>query len=83
MFLRTDQRLSIMMNYVAIGDDVAAFDTFMDYAMQGGPFNYFPDADVNQSDVYALDPSTTDWKPEFACFQYFKFTLTFRKEVAG
>lgn len=85
-WLRTDELLAIVMNYLTVAgdrDDVADFDAFMDYAMQGGAFNYFPDADIDQSDIYALDPSNTDWKPEFASFQLFKFTLTFRKEVQG
>ena len=64
-----------------MGEDIAAFDAFMTYALQGGDFSWYPDADVDQHTLYTLEDTT--WKPDFAVFQYFKFTLNFRKEVAG
>ncbi len=81
VWLRTDSLMPLVMEYVQIGDDVEAFDTFMQYALQGGEFNFFPDADIDESDVYTLDD--TSWKPEFALFQYFKFVLNCRKAIEG
>lgn len=81
VWLRTDELMPIVMQLVQVGDDIAAFDAFMTYALEGGDFSWYPDADVNTSALYTLDD--TSWKPEFACFQNFKFTLNLRKEVMG
>lgn len=82
VWLRTDDFLDITMNYVEVEDDIQAFDDFMDFALQGNSFLYFPDAENDQdSTSYTLED--TSWKPQFACYRYFKFVLRFRKEVEG
>jgi hypothetical protein len=81
VWLRTDRLMPILMNYVQVGDDIAAFDAFMEWALEGGQFNWFPDADIDNSFLYTLEDTT--WKPEFAILQYYKFTLNFRKVVLG
>lgn len=79
---RVDEFLEINMAFVEPTDDIAAWHAFMTWAILGGEFEYFPDADVDVSDTYTLEDTT--WKAERAAArQWYKFKLKFRKAVAG
>jgi hypothetical protein len=81
-WFRNDEFFDLNLQAVQLGDEIASFDGFMrNCALQGGEFNYYPDADINQFTTYTLEGTT--WKPAFMCFQYFKFQLQLRKVVQG
>lgn len=44
VYERTDDTLNFDMEYIAVGSDIAAWETFIESAISGVPFDYYPDA---------------------------------------
>lgn len=79
---RIERFLEINLDCVDQGDDIAQWDAFTDYALEGGEFAYFADGDIDVSKTYTLED--TDWKAQRAQVkQSYTFTLKFREAVAG
>lgn len=80
IYERRDEFLPIFMEYVRIGSDVAAWDTFVQYALAGGSFDYYPDSTVGTSDVYIL--ADTNWNAAFKQLGMHTFSLKLRKATS-
>lgn len=60
--------------------DLAGWSSFMDWALSGGVFTYYPDATVGGThDDWTL--SDTSWSPVFAFKTFAKFKLKMRKVI--
>ncbi|PYV20981.1 MAG: hypothetical protein DMG24_20965 [Acidobacteria bacterium] len=77
---RVDQFLAFEMEHVGTGLDVTAWANFMDYALQGGQFSYYPDASQSSFTNYWLED--TDWMAEYKGVGRYTFKLKFRQVVA-
>lgn len=73
--------LTFTMEYVKIGADVTAWDTFIQSALQGVLFDYYPDAALGAFTTYALEH--TDWTAAYKSLGMYDFSLMFRKYVAA
>lgn len=73
---RTDEYLELQMKFVP-QTDLAAWTAFLQWALQGNSFYYYPDADVDSFTTFTLDD--TSWKPGFNFKTISKFTLRMRK----
>jgi hypothetical protein len=77
---RIDQFWTLQMDYVP-QEDQTAWAAFLDYALTGGQFTYYPDqTDLGTSTLYTLDDQ--DWTPDYAFRDFDKFKLRFRKVIA-
>ena len=76
---RVDQFLEFEMEYVALGSDVAAWASFMAYALRGGPFSYYPDSSLSAFTNYWLEDA--DWKAEYKHAGQYTFKAKFRQVV--
>jgi hypothetical protein len=70
---RVDSYLQFDMEYVNIGSDVAAWDAFIQYALMGGPFDYYPDASVGTFATYLMYAS--DWNAAYKQLGIFAFSM--------
>ncbi len=52
---RTDDFLEISMEWIHAGADLANWNAFLDFALTGAPFTYYPDASVNAFTNYVLE----------------------------
>jgi hypothetical protein len=87
---RVDNFLEFEMEWVALGADVAAWDSFMQQAIQGVEFDYYPDASLPSYTTYTLEQGSgatsgaggTDdiaWRPEYKSAGQYTYTLVFRQ----
>ena len=76
---RVDEFLELTLERVSQGSDVDAWDTFMQNALQGVEFNYFPDQDQPDFTTFTLED--TDWLAEYRSLGEFTFRVRFRKAV--
>lgn len=76
---RVDEFLELTLERVGQGSDVDAWDAFMQNALQGIEFNYFPDQDQPSFTTFTLDG--TDWLAEFRALGQFSFRVRFRKAI--
>lgn len=76
---RIDQFYTFTMPWQTIGADINAWATFMAYALQGGPFDYYPDATINVSYVYLLDD--TNWTAAYRSLGLYSFKFRMRLSV--
>ncbi len=76
---RLDEFLELTMQWVSTGSDVDAWDAFMQNALQGIEFNYFPDQDQPDYTTFTLE--STDWRAEYKTLGEFTFRVMFRKVV--
>jgi hypothetical protein len=60
--------------------DMAAWAAFIDWAIQGNPFDYYPDVTLSAFDSWTLED--TNWPPKFNFRGFAKFTLKMRKLVS-
>ena len=79
VFERTDTFLEFEMEYVKIGGDVGNWDGFMQSALQGNNFDYYPDATQGAFTTYVLE--NTDWNAAFKQLGMYTFKLKFRQYV--
>ena len=81
---RVDNFLELEMEWVGIGADVQEWESFMDYALQGGPFEYYPDASIINFTSYVLEDTT--WDAAYKGPGQYTFRVKFRQQpgtVAG
>ncbi|HEV2349012.1 MAG TPA: hypothetical protein VG028_04100 [Terriglobia bacterium] len=52
---RTDQFLELTLNWIRAGADLANWTAFLDYALTGAAFAYYPDASLNAYTNYVLE----------------------------
>ncbi len=76
---RVDEFLELTLERVSQGTDVDAWDTFMQNALQGVEFNYFPDKDQPGFATFTLED--TNWSAEYRSLGQFSFRVRFRKAV--
>lgn len=78
---RVNEKLPISMLNILWGDDVDAWKQFLDWANQGGEFEYYPDAenDADHSTCFLVE---TDVSLVYVSFGIFSFTGTFQKEIS-
>jgi hypothetical protein len=76
IFVRTDLYWNLQMDFVPIAD-LPNWEAFIDYALQGNQFDYYPDATLGSHITYTLDDQT--WAPKRAFMGFGKFSLRFRK----
>lgn len=67
---------NLQMDFVPV-EDLPAWEQFIDYAIAGGTFKFFPDADQPGNNTYRLED--TKWSPKRAFFGMAKFALRLRK----
>jgi hypothetical protein len=76
---RLDEFLELTLERVGQGADVDAWDTFMQNALEGIEFDYFPDKDQPGYTTFTLE--STDWRADYKTVGQFSFNLKFRKAV--
>ena len=76
---RVDEFLELTLERVSQGSDVDTWDAFMQNALQGVEFNYFPDQ--NQPDFATFTLEDTDWRADYRSAGQFTFRVRFRKAV--
>ena len=76
---RIDNFLDLEMEYVGIGPDVMAWAAFMNYALQGGAFAYYPDSSQAAFTKYWLED--TNWVAAYKAAGQYTFKLKFRQVV--
>ncbi|MBI4166074.1 MAG: hypothetical protein HY508_10125 [Acidobacteria bacterium] len=52
---RTDEFLEFTMDFIKAGTDLANWQAFLDYALAGAAFAYYPDASLGASTNYLLE----------------------------
>ncbi len=77
--LRTDNFLEFEMEWVGIGTDVNAWNSFMQFALKGGQFSYFPDSALTAFTNYWLEDTT--WKPGYKVPGQYTFRMKFRQVI--
>ena len=76
---RVDEFLELTLERVSQGSDVDAWNAFMQNALQGVEFNYFPDQ--NQPSFTSFTLEDTDWRADYRSLGEFTFRVKFRKVV--
>lgn len=61
--------------------DLPAWQSFIDFAITGGQFSYYPDATASAFNTYEL--MDTSFSPKFASFNLSKFSLKLRLVPGG
>lgn len=79
IFLRADSFLEIEMEWVASGSDVQAWSNFINYALRGGQFAYYPDASLTTFTNYWLEDTT--WNAAYRAPGQYQFKLRLRQVV--
>ena len=76
---RIDNYLDLDMEWVGQGTDAIAWAQFMAYALQGGPFTYYPDSSQLPFTNYWLED--TNWTAAYKAPGQYSFHLKFRQVV--
>ncbi len=76
---RIDNFLEIEMETVLSGADVQNWNEFMQYALQGNQFSYYPDASLGSYVNYWLEDTT--WNAAYKAAGLYSFKLKFRQVV--
>jgi hypothetical protein len=76
---RTDQFLELSLESIQAGADLENWQAFLDYALTGAPFAYYPDAAQPAFLNYALEP--TELRIEYKGPGLYTLALKFRKYV--
>lgn len=79
VFERVDKFTTVNMEFVASGSDLTNWQLFIDYAIQGGAFSFFPDSDSSTFTNYTLEDQ--DWNAAYKSPGIYTFKLTFRQVV--
>lgn len=77
---RIDDFLEIEMQTVLLGTDVTAWNSFMQYALTGGQFAYYPDSSQGAFTNYWLEQTT--WKAAYKNPGMYSFKVKFRAVVS-
>jgi len=76
---RVDQFLELSMDWIQAGNDLANWQAFLDHAMTGEPFAYYPDADLPAFTNYVLED--TEARIEYKAPGAYSVTLKLRRHV--
>lgn len=76
---RVDNFLEFDMQAVLMGSDVMAWNAFMQYALQGSQFAYYPDSSQQAFTNYWLEQTT--WNAAYKAPGLYSFKLKFRQVV--
>lgn len=79
IFVRADTFLEFEMEWVATGSDVQAWNSFMNYALKGGSFSYYPDSSQTAFTNYWLED--TSWNAAYKAPGQYRFKMKFRQVV--
>jgi hypothetical protein len=77
---RVETFLELEMEWVAIGADVQAWNQFMQFALGGGQFGYYPDASLPAFTNYWLED--TNWTAAYKAPGQYTFKLKFRQVIS-
>lgn len=77
---RVDEFLEISMGWIQAGTDLANWRAFLDSALTGAPFAYYPDADLSGFTNYALEDTET--QIEYKAVGVYTLNLKMRKLVS-
>lgn len=77
---RVDTFLEFEMEWVAATGDVQAWNQFMQFALGGGRFGYYPDASLPSFTNYWLEDTT--WTAAYKAPGQYTFKLKFRQVVS-
>jgi hypothetical protein len=77
---RIDTFLELEMEWVRIGADVQAWNQFMQFALAGGQFAYYPDASQPAFTNYWIED--TNWTAAYKAPGQYTFKLKFRQVVS-
>lgn len=80
IYQRTDIFLTFTMEYVNSSTDVTSWQTFIESAEQGLPFDYYPDSSSGTFVTYFL--VGTNWTAKYKQLGMYTFDVKFRKRVA-
>jgi hypothetical protein len=80
IYERRDEFLVFTMETVKAGSDVSGWDIFMQSALQGIPFDYYPDGTLGAFTTYVYDD--TGWEAKYLSLGLYQFQLRFRKRVS-
>ncbi len=76
---RVDQFLEINLDWIRSGSELAAWQAFLDHALTGATFDYYPDASSPSSTTCVLEDTET--RLEFKAAGFYSLTLKLRKAV--
>jgi hypothetical protein len=76
---RIDAFLEFTMDYLQAGTDLANWTAFLDYALTGGPFAFYPDASLTGFTNCLLE--NTDAQIAYKAPGLYSLTLKFRQQV--
>jgi len=76
---RIDAFLEFTMDYIQAGSDLADWSAFLDYALTGGPFAFYPDA--SQTGYVNCLLENTDAQIAYKAPGLYSLTLKFRQQV--
>lgn len=76
---RIDNFLDLELEWVGIGTDVQNWANFINYALQGGAFAYYPDASLAAFTNYWLEDS--NWTAAYKAAGQYTFKLRLRQVV--
>ena len=76
---RMDQFLEINMDWIQSGSELAAWQSFLDFALTGATFDYYPDASAPLLTTCVLEDTETSL--EFKAAGFYSLTLRLRKAV--
>lgn len=76
---RLETYLNFEMEYVVIGSDVTGWDNFMQNALQGMPFDYYPDHTSGSFVTYYLQ--NTNWDAAYKQLGMYTFSCSFYQKV--
>lgn len=77
---RVDEFLEFSLEWIQAGADLANWQAFLDYALTGAPFAYYPDASQAGFINYVLEDNET--KIEYKAPGMYSLTLKLRRQVA-
>lgn len=77
---RIDSFVEFTVDYLQAGTDLANWATFLDYALTGGPFAFYPDASQTGYTNCLLE--NTDAQIAYKAPGLYSLTLKFRQQVA-
>ncbi len=76
---RIDNFIELNMQTVLSGSDVQNWSFFMEYALQGNPFSYYPDSTLAAYTNYTLEDTT--WDAAWRTPGVYTFKMKFRQVV--
>lgn len=79
IYERTDEFLVFTMENVKAGSDISGWDSFIQSALQGIPFDYYPDSTVGSFTTYVFEGF--GWSADFKSVGMYTFGMRFRKRV--